>query len=69
MHGSLRETAKLLETHSMVYGSGEVVKQWCRENDCIYVDPSIVIKNKLKAIKRMKRNAASFDNDSNLSNG
>lgn len=75
------ELASLLETHGhlihgdgnrhtfVVYGDGEDVKQWCREHNCIYVTSIIAIKNKLEAIERMKRNAASFDNDSNLSNG
>lgn len=45
----------------VVCGGGEVVKQWCREHNCAYVTPIVVIKNKIKAIEQMKLNAASFD--------
>lgn len=48
----------------VVYGGGETVKQWCREHNCVYVTPIIAIKNKIKAIEQMKRNVASFDNQS-----
>lgn len=42
----------------VVYGGGELVKQWCRENGCIYVTPIITIKNRQKAIAKMQSNAA-----------
>jgi len=48
----------------VVYGGGEIVKQWCREHKCVYVTSIIAIKNKLKAIEQMKQNAASLDNQS-----
>ncbi len=48
----------------VVYGGGEDVKKWRREHQCVYVTPIIAIKNKLKAIERMKQNVASFDTTS-----
>lgn len=50
----------------MVYGGGEVVKEWCCAHNCIYITPIIAIKNKIKAIEHMKNNAAGFSNDSLL---
>lgn len=48
----------------MVYGGGAVVKEWCASNGCIYITPIIAIKNKIKAIERMKSNVAVFDSES-----
>ena len=46
----------------VVYGGGMDVKEWCFSHPkAYYVTPIIAIKNKLKAIEAMKRNAASFD--------
>lgn len=46
----------------VVYGGGMEVKEWCfSQPKAYYVTPIISIKNKLKAIERMKQNAASFD--------
>ncbi len=45
----------------VVYGGGEPAKQWCREKGCVYVTPVIAIKNRLKAIERMKANVAVID--------
>lgn len=46
----------------MVYGGGMQVKEWCmRHPKACYVTPVISIKNKIRAIERMRLNAASFD--------
>lgn len=45
----------------VVYGGGEDVKEWCRQNGCIYVTPIIVIKNKIKAMQKMAKNVAMVD--------
>ena len=50
----------------IVYGGGMDVKAWCEQHHCVYVTPIIAIKNKIKAIERMKQNAASFDTPSLL---
>lgn len=47
----------------VVYGGGEIVKQFCREKGLIYVTPVIAIKNKAKSFERMKKNMAFFDRD------
>ena len=44
----------------VVYGGGEVIKQWCKENGAVYVTPIIIIKNKYKSIQRMAQNTALF---------
>lgn len=49
----------------VVYGGGAEVKQWCMEHPkAYYVTPIIAIKNKIKAIEQMKKNAASFNEQS-----
>ena len=45
----------------VVYGGGKIVRDWCIEHKCIYVTPIIAIKNKIKALERMKQNIAFFD--------
>lgn len=51
----------------VVYGGGMEVKEWCFSHPkAYYVTPIIAIKNKLKAIERMKQNSASFDTPSLL---
>lgn len=58
------ETAKYIsgKEHPLfvVYGGGEIVKQWCHENCVIYVTPLITIKNKMKAIERIKKEGIAF---------
>ena len=44
----------------VVYGGGEVIKQWCKEHGAVYVTPIIIIKNKYKSIQRMAQNTALF---------
>lgn len=44
----------------VVYGGGEKVKAFCRSNGLIYVSPVIVMKNKAKAIEKIKENIAFF---------
>lgn len=44
----------------VVYGGGELVKCWCREHGVIYVTPLIAIKNKVKAIERIKQEGIAF---------
>ena len=44
----------------VVYGGGHLVKDWCKENDAVYVTPIITIKNKHKALERMAKNTAFF---------
>lgn len=51
----------------VVYGGGEIVKQFCREKGLIYVTPVIAIKNKAKSFERMKKNMAFFDRDISIS--
>ncbi len=42
----------------VVYGGGREVKAWCAANGAVYVTPIIAIKNKVKAIEKMKANVA-----------
>ena len=35
----------------VIYGGGEIVKEFCRKNNCIYITPIIAIKNKLKRLE------------------
>lgn len=42
----------------VVYGGGENVKAFCREQGLIYVTPVITIKNKLKSFERIKQSVA-----------
>lgn len=48
----------------VVYGGGKIVRNWCIEHNCVYVTPIIAIKNKIKALEKMKQNIAFFDNSS-----
>lgn len=64
------ETARFISGKSplfVVYGGGEIVKQWCRENKVIYVTPVIAIKNKMKALQRMKKEGIAFMSQDYLS--
>ena len=45
----------------VVYGGGRIVRDWCIEHHCIYVTPIIAIKNKIKALEKMKQNIAFFN--------
>lgn len=47
----------------VVYGGGKIVREWCMQNYCVYVTPIIAIKNKLKAIQKMKEHIAFFENE------
>lgn len=40
----------------VVYGGGEIVKQWCSEHEAVYVSSIIAIKNKLKSIEKQIKN-------------
>lgn len=42
----------------VVYGGGEVVKEWCRAHNAIYVAPLIALKNKIKAFQKIKESIA-----------
>lgn len=46
----------------IVYGGGNVIEQWCKENNAVYVTPIIIIKNKLKAFEKMKDTIGMLDN-------
>lgn len=48
----------------LVYGGGATIKEWCAENNAVYITPIIAIKNKLKAIELMRNNVATFDSKS-----
>lgn len=47
----------------IVYGGGNVIEQWCKENNAVYVTPIIIIKNKLKAFEKMKDTIGMLDLD------
>lgn len=52
----------------VVYGGGEKIKQWCKENNAVYVTPVIIIKNKYKSIQRMAKNTALFKENWDMGN-
>lgn len=41
----------------VVYG-GEDIKLWCMENQCVYVSPVVVLKNKERALRKMLENTS-----------
>lgn len=47
----------------IVYGGGNVIEQWCKENNAVYITPIIIIKNKLKAFEKMKDTIGMLDVD------
>ena len=47
----------------VVYGGGELCKDFCRKNNCIYVTPVIAMKNKLKSLEKFKDSIAFFGQD------
>lgn len=47
----------------IVYGGGNVIEQWCKENNAVYITPIIIIKNKLRAFEKMKDTIAMLDVD------
>lgn len=47
----------------VVYGGGEECKEFCRQNNCIYVTPVIAMKNKLKSLEKFKESIAFFGQD------
>lgn len=49
----------------VVYGGGEKVKAFCRENNLVYVTPVVSMKNKLKAFEKMKESIAFFGHELN----
>lgn len=44
----------------VVYGGGEIVKRYCRENGLIYVSPVVNIKKKLKSLEKIAETIAFF---------
>ena len=52
----------------VVYGGGEEVKKFCRDNGLVYVTPVIAIKNKLKSFEKMKEVVAFMDTDISMKN-
>ena len=51
----------------VVYGGGNVIKDYCRNHGLIYVTPMVVIKKKLKAVKEMSETVAFFGQELSLS--
>ena len=45
----------------IVYGGGNVIEQWCKENNAIYITPIIIIKNKLRAFEKIKDSIGLLD--------
>ena len=48
----------------VVYGGGDIVRKWCQQHQCVYVTPIIAIKNKIKALEKMKESVAKIGSDS-----
>lgn len=48
----------------VVYGGGDDVKKWCQNKECVYVTPIIAIKNKVKALEKMKSNISTLTSSS-----
>lgn len=48
----------------VVYGGGDIVRKWCQQHQCVYVTPIIAIKNKIKALEKMKESGARIVSDS-----
>lgn len=44
----------------VVYGGGENVRAFCRQHGCIFVTPTIAIKNKVKAFEKIKESVSFF---------
>lgn len=44
----------------VVYGGGQPVKEFCKQNGLIYVTPIIAVKNKAKALEKIKETVAFF---------
>lgn len=40
----------------VVYSGGKNVREWCKQNGCVYVSPVVRIKDKLLSLKRMAEN-------------
>lgn len=51
----------------VVYGGGNVVRQFCKEHGLVYVTPVIAIKNKLKSFEKIKESIAFFGETIQLS--
>ena len=50
----------------VVYGGGKIIKEFCKEHKCVYVNPIIDIKNKIKsATKKIESSIAFIEEDFN----
>lgn len=49
----------------VVYGGGSVCREWAKQHGCIYVNPIITIKNKIKALKKIEESIASVQQTTN----
>ena len=47
----------------IVYGGGDIIKVWCMEHNAVYITPIVVIKNKLRALEKMRDTIAMLDVD------
>ena len=47
----------------VVYGGGRTVREWCAANGAVYVTPVVAIKDRVKAIERMRQSVALIDGD------
>lgn len=52
----------------VVYNGGQVVKDFCKANKCIYVNPVISIKNKIKAMQKIHDSIAFIEEEYNINN-